>query len=72
MTLVNTVTKDWTLIMQNKSKAEDLSNKYKELLNEEEKLASDVTKLQDSDYLAQYAKEKYFYSEEGETILRLD
>ena len=37
----------------------------------EEKLQSDVTKLQDSDYIARYAKEKFLYSEEGDTLIRM-
>ena len=31
----------------------------------------DVEKLEDPDYIARYAREKYMYSKDGEIILRL-
>ena len=58
-----------------------IADKYKEahelekkmaLLEENEKdLTNEILKLQDSDYLARYAREKYFYSKDGELIIRL-
>ena len=70
--LVQSVAKDWTKIMDNNKQIKQLTEEYNELLAEEEKLASDVTKLQDSDYIARYAKEKFLYSEDGDTIIRMD
>ena len=58
--------------MENKGKIEKLSVEYKNLLDNEEKLASEVAKLQDDEYIARYAKEKFMFSAEGETIIRLD
>jgi cell division protein FtsB len=29
-------------------------------------------KLEDPDYIAKYVREKYFYSKEGEVILRIE
>lgn len=72
VSLVNSVAKDWTVILENKSKIESLNKDYNKLLSEEEKLASEVTRLQDDEYIARYAKEKYLYSAEGETIIRID
>lgn len=72
VSLVNSVASDWTTILQNKSKIESLSAQYEELLEEEEKLVSEVTKLQDDDYIARYAKEKFMYSADGELIIRMD
>jgi len=72
VSLVDSVTKDWTKIMENKGKIEKLSVVYKNLLDNEEKLASEVAKLQDDEYIARYAKEKFMFSAEGETIIRLD
>lgn len=56
-------------------------DKYKEKRNLETKLVSleekekvlenDVKKLEDPEYLARYAREKYFYSKDGELILRI-
>lgn len=70
--LVQSVAKDWTKIMDNNKQIKQLTEEYNELLAEEEKLESDVTKLQDSDYIARYAKEKFLYSEYGDTIIRMD
>ena len=58
--------------MDNNKQIKQLTEEYNELLAEEEKLESDVTKLQDSDYIARYAKEKFLYSEDGDTIIRMD
>lgn len=70
--LVQSVAKDWTKIMDNNKQIKQLTEEYNELLAEEEKLESDVTKLQDSDYIARYAKEKFLYSEDGDMIIRMD
>lgn len=70
--LVQSVASDWTEIMDNNHQIKQLTEEYNNLLKEEEKLASDVTKLQDSDYIARYAKEKFLYSQDGDTIIRMD
>lgn len=70
--LIRSVSTDWTTILENNRKIEELSTEYETLLNEEEQLKSEVTKLQDTDYVARFAKEKYMYSSEGETIIRMD
>ena len=70
--LVSSVAGDWTKIMKNKSKITSLNKKYNNLLSEEEKLVSEVTKLQDDDYVLRYAKEKFLYSEDGEVIIRMN
>ncbi len=59
----------------------ELIDKYKEkksleaklisLEEKEKELESDVKKLEDPEYLARYAREKYFYSKDGELILRI-
>lgn len=72
VSLVSSVSKDWTAILENNHKINELSDQYEKLLSEEEQLKSEVTKLQDSDYVARYAKEKYLYSSTGETIIRMD
>ncbi len=70
--LVRSVSTDWTTILENKKQIAKLANDYDELLTEEEQLKSEVTKLQDTDYIARYAKEKYMYSSDGEIIIRMD
>lgn len=42
-----------------------------ELKVKEEELNSTVTKLQNPDYVARYAREKYLYSKNGEIIIRI-
>ncbi len=48
-----------------------LENKLVELEEKEKVLENDVKKLEDPEYLARYAREKYFYSKDGELILRI-
>ena len=45
--------------------------KLEELQKEEEELKADVERLQDPDYVARYAREKYLYSKDGEFIIKL-
>lgn len=72
VSLVSSVAGDWTKIMENKSKIKSLNKQYNDLLSEEEKLVSEVTKLQDDDYIVRFAKEKFLYSENGELIIRMN
>ena len=72
VSLVSSVAGEWTKIMENKSKITSLNKQYNDLLSEEEKLVSEVTKLQDDDYIVRFAKEKFLYSENGELIIRMN
>ena len=55
-----------------KYKEASLLEKKMVLLEEkEEELNNEIIKLQDKDYLARYAREKYFYSKNGELIIRI-
>ena len=69
--LIFTVFSDWTKILENKRKINELNSKYTTLLEEEESLNSEITKLQDPDYVARYAREKYMYSLPDEVIIRI-
>ena len=42
-----------------------------ELTDEEKVLNSDIKKLEDPEYVARYAREKYLYSKDGELIIRI-
>lgn len=70
--LVSSVYKDWVQILNNKSLVIAKNQEYEELLEEEENLTSEITKLQDNAYLARYAKEKFMFSASGDTIIRMD
>lgn len=49
----------------------ELEKKLADLQEEEKELNSEIVKLQDTDYLARYAREKYFYSKDNEIIIRI-
>ena len=51
---------------------ESLEKKIVVLQEEKKELETDILKLNDPDYIAKYVREKYFYSKDGELILRLD
>ena len=58
-------------IVDKYKEASELEKKIAILSQEEEDLNNEITKLQDKDYLARYAREKYFYSKQGELIIRI-
>ena len=49
----------------------ELTNKLTDLKSKEKELELDANKLQNSDYIARYAREKYFYSKDGELVLKI-
>ena len=69
--LIGTVFNDYRTIVKNRRETNNLETKYQELLEEETSLNSEVVKLQDPVFVARYAREKYLYSKNGETILRI-
>ncbi len=61
----------WLEIFEKYQEKEFLEQQLVELKKEEEALKVDVEKLQDPEYIARYAREKYLYSKDGEYILRI-
>ena len=53
------------------NEASKLEVQLADLKDNEEKLESEINRLQDPEYLARYAREKYFYSKENELIIRI-
>lgn len=49
-----------------------LENFYMQLQEEAENLKIDIEKFNDSKYLADYAREHYLYSKDGEYIIQID
>jgi len=49
-----------------------LENSYIQLQEEAEQLKIDIEKLTDEKYLADYAREHYLYSKEGEYIIQME
>lgn len=62
----------WSTIYSNIKEKKELEKAYKERLEEEELLKSEINKLQDEEYIARYAREKYLYSKGGEIIIKID
>lgn len=56
--------------LNNEKKEKD--NKYIELQEESEHLKNEITKLNNPEYLARYARENYSYSKDGELIIKID
>ena len=60
--------KDFVTIVNNKR---ETNTQYEKLLDEKKSLTSEVTKMNDPEYLARYAKEKFLYSKDDEVIIRM-
>ena len=65
--LVNYITR----INENNKTIKNLNARYTNLLLSEEKFQEEIGKLENPDYVAKYAREKYLYSKDGEIILRI-
>ena len=50
----------------------NLNNNLLELKENEEKLKTDILKLNDKEYIARYAREHYLYTRDGEFALKFD
>ena len=66
-----TVGKYWVSIYSKYKEKKELTKELASLKDKEDELKADVLKLQDADYVARYAREKYYYSKDGEYILRI-
>ena len=66
-----TVGKYWIEIIGKYQEMTRLEKEMIDLREKEEKLKVDANKLQNPDYIARYAREKYLYSKEGEYILQI-
>jgi len=61
----------WLQITEKYQEKKQLEAEIIALKEKEEELRVSVNRLEDPDYVARYAREKYMYSKEGEIILRL-
>ena len=66
-----TIGKYWVEIFDKYQEKKELKTKLSNLKEKEAALQVDANKLQDPDYIARYAREKYYYSKDGEIILRI-
>ena len=69
--IVATLGKIFIDIVDKYNEKKELENKLVVLKEKKKELENDVSKLEDPEYLARYAREKYFYSKDGELILRI-
>lgn len=69
--ILTTITAVWIEIFAKYKEKEELEDKILALKHEEEELSIDVERLQDPEYVARYLREKYFYSKDGEYIIRI-
>lgn len=49
----------------------ELNEKLQGLQNEEEELSSEISKLKDPEYIAKYARENYYYTKDGEYVIKI-
>lgn len=61
----------WVKIYAKYQEKTALENEIVALKEKEEELKVEVDRLEDPDYVARFAREKYMYSKDGEIILRL-
>ena len=61
----------WVEIFDKYQEKKELDKQLTSLKEKEEKLQVDAKKLQNPDYVARYAREKYSYSKDGEYILQI-
>jgi len=59
-------------IVNLKSQEQELQNKLIALEQEEEDLNAEIIKLKDPDYIAKYAREKYYYTKDGEYVIKIE
>ena len=58
-------------ILQIRDEKKELEVHLADLKDKEDELNSDIKKLEDPEYVARYAREKYMYSKDGELIIRI-
>ena len=58
-------------LLERRQKLVELQEKYEELSKEKEYQENLSKRLKDDDYAAKYARAKYFYAKEGETIYNI-
>ena len=66
-----TIGKYWVEIYEKYQEKKELENELTTLKEKEEALKVDANKLQNPEYIARYAREKYRYSKEGEYVLQI-
>lgn len=71
ITIFASVGSYWLQITEKYQEKKEIEAQIISLKEKEEELKVSVERLEDPDYVARYAREKYMYSKEGEIIIRL-
>ena len=71
VTVSVTIGKYWITIFEKYQEKKQLEEELVSLQEKEKELQLDAKKLQDSEYIARYAREKYLFSKEGEFIIKI-
>lgn len=71
LSTVITIGKYWVEIFEKYKEKNTLEEELTVLKEKEEELSVDANKLQNPEYIARYAREKYLYSKDGEIILQI-
>ena len=71
VTMTFTIGRYWIEIFEKYQEKKVLDEELTRLKEKEEELKVDANKLQNPDYIARYAREKYLYSKDGEYILQI-
>ncbi len=66
-----TIGRYWVEIYDKYQESKKLDEELAELKDKEDELRLDAERLQDPEYIARYAREKYLYSKEGEFIIKI-
>lgn len=61
----------WVQISEKYQEKQELTERMLALREKEAELKVEASRLEDPDYVARYAREKYMYSKDGEIIIRL-
>ena len=69
--MVFTIGRYWIDIVNKYQEKKELERELTSLKEKEEQLRVDANKLQDPNYIARYAREKYYYSKDGEFIIKI-
>lgn len=69
--IILSISKLWTQIYSKYKEKNELDNKLVNLKKEEKQLEIDAEKMEDPEYIARYLREKYYYSKDGEYIIRI-
>ncbi len=69
---ISTAFSYFSQIVKNKEEINKLKEIYNDKLVDEENLKEEINRLQDPEYMAKYAREKYLYSKNGEIIIKIE